>query len=255
MYIILTETVDLLLCALYGRDISSITTGIPTLLNAASLVGRGIFIAGSVLSKMLEASVVFYIIGAGISSLMNSTGLVVSGYLTWARLSDLEHEEDIADFTMIPRQPQIENNQKWLRIEQFSPESLVCIQSGTKWLSLRNKFLARKAITRQEAVKFRVKKDGVEGYQLIPIGMNNEEMRDRILDEDRRGWVKIRRRREFNTLWNFILPSGEYEYKGTLSLFNTTKRKFLYIHAGVWVCVGKDMQKDHRFIVWQYIND
>jgi len=78
-------------------------------------------------------------------------------------------------------------------------------------------------------------------------------MRDRILDEDRRGWVKIRRRRGFNALWNFILPSGED--KGSFTLFNTNRKKFMYIHAGVWICVGKDMQKDHRFIVWQYIND
>jgi len=88
MYIILTETIDLLLCALYGYEITTITTGLPTIINMANLLGRGLFVTAGILAKILEASVFFYAVGAGISSVMNSTGVVASGYMTWYKLID-----------------------------------------------------------------------------------------------------------------------------------------------------------------------
>jgi hypothetical protein len=87
-YIILTDTVDILLCALYGKDIMSIRTGIPAVINLLSLAGRGIFVAASILAKVLEVSVIFYAVGAGVSSTANMIGVVTSGYITWHRLCD-----------------------------------------------------------------------------------------------------------------------------------------------------------------------
>jgi len=85
-YVILTETIDILLFALYNADLK--TTKVASgLLSAASLIARGSLLLFGFVSKALKVSIVLMVGGIVLSTGTNFIGVVASGYLTWYKIA------------------------------------------------------------------------------------------------------------------------------------------------------------------------
>jgi hypothetical protein len=249
MYIILTETVDLLLCALYGLNELELSDGTPLALTALSVAGRGIFLSATILSKVLDASVIFYVVGTAISAAVNSTGVLVSGYLTWSRIKGVVSEKGASNFNN-SMTIYHDAGKHWKKIESFTPDSIICIQSGDRWLLLRKKTskLKRRAVSPNQATRFKVQKDkddeSKDGYLLVLL-----EMKDKILHDGPRPFSTVTNRCKKSILWELKVPEGHpNDYKGVLKSLRE-KPRYLYTHKD-YLCIDKSDQK-HRFIVWQ----
>jgi GTP-binding protein EngB required for normal cell division len=86
-YVILTETIDIFLCAVYGRTLDYLTLGLGSVLKTFDVISRCAIIGTGFVAKALQATIVLFVVGSGAGGTLNFIGVLSSGYITWTRLS------------------------------------------------------------------------------------------------------------------------------------------------------------------------